>query len=120
MCIRDRAAAEVAEGRARGKNVPPRGIPPLNVNGVTLHSKAPGGYPGGGNQLTPMPPAADKVWYKSALTPRPELLGQRKRLLVNAVRTVTRARSAAAERAQMEGGRHTRCAKGTRAAMTAP
>ena len=53
---------------------------PMTVSGVTLHKP-----PGGG--LQPMPPgsgAADKVWYKQSLQPRSDMLGARRRLLVNA------------------------------------
>jgi len=71
--------ADASEGRGRGRAAPPRGIPPLNVNGMTIHKQV------GGSQLTPIPPGTDnKIWYKSSLTPRPELLGHRKRLLVSA------------------------------------
>ena len=34
--------------------------------------------------MTPGAAAADKVWYKSSLMPRTEVLGQRRRMLVNA------------------------------------
>ena len=53
---------------------------PMSITGVTLHK-----HPGGA--LQPMPPgaaAADKVWYKQTLQPRGEVLGARRRMLVNA------------------------------------
>lgn len=53
---------------------------PMTVTGVTLHRPA-------GGALQPMPPgaaAADKVWYKQTLQPRGEVLGARRRMLVNA------------------------------------
>lgn len=53
---------------------------PMSISGVTLHRPS-------GGPLQPMPPgaaSADKIWYKSSLIPRQEVLGQRRRLLVNA------------------------------------
>ena len=72
-------AAEAADVLKRLKGVNQgKGVPSLNINGVTLH-KNPGG------PLAPLSPKGeDKVWYKSSLMPRGEVLGQRKRLLVNA------------------------------------
>ena len=75
-------AAEATDVLARlkgigGKNA---GGAPMHITGVTLH-KQPGG------PLTPMPPgaaAADKVWYKQTLQPRGDVLGARRRMLVNA------------------------------------
>lgn len=61
---------------ADGRN----GGAPMSISGVTLH-KPPGG------PLQPLPPGAagaDKVWYKSSLVRRSDMLGQRRRLLVNA------------------------------------
>lgn len=74
-------AAEASDvlQRMRGAG-PGGGASPMAINGVTLHKPA-------GGALQPMPPGAagaDKVWYKSSLLPRTEVLGQRRRLLVNA------------------------------------
>jgi len=74
-------AAEASDVLARLKGVGNnRGGAPMHITGVTLH-KQPGG------PLQPIPPgsaAADKVWYKQTLQPRGEVLGARRRMLVNA------------------------------------
>jgi len=74
-------AAEATDVLQRLRGVSHRGNGgPMTISGVTLHKQA-------GGQLRPMPPgaaAADKVWYKSTLQPRTEVLGARRRMLVNA------------------------------------
>jgi len=75
-------AAEATDvlSRIRGAGGRGGGGAPMSITGVTLHKPA-------GGPLQPMPPGAagaDKVWYKQALLPREEVLGQRRRLLVNA------------------------------------
>lgn len=74
-------AVEATDVLSRLRGVSNRGAgAPMTIHGVTLH-KPPGGA------LQPMPPgsaAAEKVWYKQSLQPRGEMLGARRRLLVNA------------------------------------
>ena len=73
-------AAEATDVLARLRGVNGKASGGMSVNGVTLH-KPPGG------PLQPMPAgsaAAEKVWYKSNLQPRGEVLGARRRILVNA------------------------------------
>ena len=74
-------AAEATDLLARLRGAGGRGGgAPMTVTGVTLHKPAVG-------SLQPLPPGAagaDKVWYKSSLLPRGEVLGHRRRLLVNA------------------------------------
>ena len=85
-------AAEATDvfSRMKGAGAPRHGGgggAPMTVSGVTLHRAAAGGGGGGSGPLQPMPPgaaAADKVWYKSTLSPRGDLLGARRRMLINA------------------------------------
>ena len=67
-----------ARGGGGGGGIGADGVPPLQIKG--LHG------PGrGAQQLAPLSPTSqDKVWYKSSLVPRGEVLAQRRRLLVGA------------------------------------
>jgi hypothetical protein len=62
-------------GGAGGSNGLGNGVQPLRVKGLGRAGAA---------SLAPLDPRNDKVWYKSTLVPRSELLGQRRRLLVSA------------------------------------
>ena len=74
-------AAEATDVLSRIRGAGGRsGGAPMSISGVTLHKPA-------GGPLQPMPPGAagaDKVWYKSTLMPRSDVLGHRRRMLVNA------------------------------------
>ena len=73
-------AAEATDVLTRLRGSPRGNGAPMAVSGVTLHRQ-----PGG--PLQPMPPGsagADKILYKTHLQPRGEMLGARRRILVNA------------------------------------